>query len=640
MKMKKILSLGLAAVTAFSMLAVTGCGDKSSGKDDTFSWWIYTIDGNGLYDVYEDNPAVEWLNQQIWDVENHTIAKDGKGNSLKFEFQAPIAGSESDNFNTMMGTGEYTDIIDLCVSSDNAKTLYEDGITIELTDYVEKYCPNYVDFLEKNPDVSEKVRYADEDGNYHYYSMAAICDGNAVPWDGYIYRRDWVVKYCEPTDYVWDLESDYVKENGHPAVTPLSEAKAQNNLEGWKANDVTTFKVINDGGDDPSNNYEDNVIFPSGRDYPYTISDWEWMFEGFQKAIDERGWKEDKDAYCTTVYYSGFLATGDLVSSFGGGNGTWAKDMEGNVTYSGTSENFKTYLEAMNNWYEKGWLDKAFTERGADPFYAINMNGFTTGKVGLWIGYTANLGDGIRITCLNEEDAKDAYCMGCPLPVNDVYGSDDQMYHDPDGLFQGGRIDGQIAITEKAKDKDLETLFTFFNWLYTQDGAATRKLGLSKEQLASAEINNNLYEKNNIDGAYELLEDEDGNTVYKMNYDTSADITGCITFGRLAVGITTYGVDQGLGYTVDRGEPKVLSDALQKWNFYTNTADVTLNYGSLFTNDENKAYAKVNNTLQDYIGQEVPKLIKEGLGGWDEYVEKINGYDVESISKIYEKYTK
>ena len=35
MKLKRVLSLGLAAVTACSMLAVTGCGNQSADEDDS-----------------------------------------------------------------------------------------------------------------------------------------------------------------------------------------------------------------------------------------------------------------------------------------------------------------------------------------------------------------------------------------------------------------------------------------------------------------------------------------------------------------------------------------------------------------------------------------------------------------------------
>ena len=136
MKLKRVLSLGLAAVTACSMLAVTGCGNQSADEDDnTFSWWIYMTDGNGTYyDKYEDNPAVEWLNQQYWDVENGTIGTAENGTSLKFTFQAPIAGSEQDNFNTMLSTGDYTDIMDLSAATDNAQTMVNEGILMDLND--------------------------------------------------------------------------------------------------------------------------------------------------------------------------------------------------------------------------------------------------------------------------------------------------------------------------------------------------------------------------------------------------------------------------------------------------------------------------------------------------------------------------
>ena len=79
MKMKRVLSAGLIGAMALSTLAFTGCGSNSgdgSGGDTNFSWWIYSTDGQGVYyDDYADNPAVQWLNQQYWDVENGDLAR-------------------------------------------------------------------------------------------------------------------------------------------------------------------------------------------------------------------------------------------------------------------------------------------------------------------------------------------------------------------------------------------------------------------------------------------------------------------------------------------------------------------------------------------------------------------------------------
>ena len=92
-------------------------------------------DGNGVYyDDYEDNPAVEWLNQQYWDIENGGLGTKEDGTPLKFTFQVPISGSETDNFNTMMSTGEYTDIIDLAMSTDTAATMVDEGTLLDISD--------------------------------------------------------------------------------------------------------------------------------------------------------------------------------------------------------------------------------------------------------------------------------------------------------------------------------------------------------------------------------------------------------------------------------------------------------------------------------------------------------------------------
>ena len=75
MKAKRLLSMGLAAAVCVGTLGLAGCGSKGSDSaENTFSWWLYTDDGAGTYyNSFEDNPSVQWLNQQYWDTENHTL---------------------------------------------------------------------------------------------------------------------------------------------------------------------------------------------------------------------------------------------------------------------------------------------------------------------------------------------------------------------------------------------------------------------------------------------------------------------------------------------------------------------------------------------------------------------------------------
>ena len=389
-------------------------------------------------------------------------------------------------------------------------------------------------------------------------------------------------------------------------------------------------------GEDPNNDYTDNVIFPSGTSDSLTISDWEWMFEAFARALEDKGFSDNSDAYCTTLYYPGFLATGDLVSSFGGGTGSISKDADNNAYDSAITENFRTYLEAMNTWYNNGWLDTRFNERASDIFFRINENGTAQGMVGLWYSGQGNLGTTIRVTCADAEDQQKAYVMPCACPINDVYGTEDQMYKEPDSFYQGGRISGRTAVTKAAEDKDLAALCTFFDWLYTDEGARTLCWGLTSEQLASADIENNLYEENNIDGAYTTSTDENGGTVYTMNYDMSADIGNALHFGRLIVGKEMTGAGADLDYTLVRGNTMIVDKSVQEWTRYTSTGSV-IDYNSLMTEEENAEYSSLFTPLNEYMSQNVPTLIKEGLGGWDEFVDDIqNTYHDADLVAIYQ----
>lgn len=634
MKKKRMLSVLLTGTMALGLLTGCGNGNASSGDDNAFTMWIYNADAEGRYESYADNPVIQWLNNQYWDTENHTLGEEGNGEKVKLSFITPIAGSESDNWNTMIGTGEYPEMLDLTMGG-APQVLYEDGVLMELTDLVEEYMPNYVAMLEADEQLKKLATTTDEDGNVHYYAIYGLKDSMEDIWEGHMYRRDWVVKYCEPTEYIWDWDSDYVKENGHPEVTPLSAAMESGNLNGWKANEQYGTSFTFSQGEDPDNDWEDNVIFPSGTSDPITISDWEWMFEGFQEAIAERGWENDSDAYPTTITYAGQLQTGDLVSSFGGGTATWYVDREGNVQFGGDGENFRTYVEAMNTWYENGWLDSVFNTRASDVFFNINANGFSQGKVGLQLFSTAMLGTTIRATCANAEDQQDAYMMGCALPINDVYGSADQMYQDPDTFYGATRVGGAMGFTTKCEDRDLSAVLSMLNWMYTMEGGLTINKGLNKEQYESMEFDPDIYAEDGLtDGAYTIEQGDDGKDVIVMNYDISDSTGGQHIAQRLQAYLQINANGEDLDYTLDRGMDEVYTHAISEWMKFENTGYI-MSYNSLMNADQDDIYSKTNTEISDYQAQQVPQMIINGLGSWDEYCSKLEAMNPEEVTEVY-----
>lgn len=637
---KRILSVGLMAAMAVSLIA--GCGKSGDdgksggGESQKFTWWITQTDGVGkYYEDYKDAAAVQYINQQYWNTEEGGIGTKENGTNIQFDYIVPIPGNEQENFNNMISLGEYPELIDLAISGESPKSMVENGILMDITEYVEKYMPNYLAYLDAHPELKPLVQVQEDDGSIHYYALYKLADSVREAWEGTLYRRDWVVEYAVPTEYVWDWESDYVKENGHPEVTPLDKAVKENNLNGWKKNDVTKFEA--DYGENPDEDYTDNVIFPSGTADPITISDWEWMFEAFDKAIADRGWTEDTNAYCTSISYMGNSTLGDLVSSFGGGTGLYYIN-DGKVSFDGTSENFATYVECMQNWYQKGWLDQSFHTRANDMFYMINQAGISQGKVGLWCNYHGNsIGTTIRTTCMDERDQQNAFCMPAALPINDMYGGEEQMYQEPDAMYQNSMIEGKTGITTKCEGKDLAALFTFLDWTYTTEGAEVLGKGLTKEQVESVELNPNIFKEYGLDATYAKSTDEEGKTVYTPSLtaqDPESPLIGATQAGRMMVGIALNG-STGEYYNND-GTPAIYKKAYELWGKYLNTGG-TMDYTGLLNADESTEYNKMQTKVVEYMSQNLPGVI-QGKMKWEDYKAGMDALDADSVSKYLQKY--
>ena len=90
---------------------------------------------------------------------------------MNLSYMVPISGSELENFNTMIGTGEYPEIVDLAYSIESPHALYENGVLMDITEYVERYMPNYMAFLDANPELKPLVQVADDDGSARYYAL-------------------------------------------------------------------------------------------------------------------------------------------------------------------------------------------------------------------------------------------------------------------------------------------------------------------------------------------------------------------------------------------------------------------------------------------------------------------------------------
>ncbi len=575
-----VLSLGLAGCSS-------GEGDDS-GKAK-YSIWLLNGEDSSYYDAYDKNPGIEYLLSKTWGPENK---------SVELEFFIPVSGAQQENFNTLLSTGDYPDMMSSTMYTGSFIDLYEQGIIIDLTEHVEQYMPNYTAFLEANPDIAKEA-YHIVDGERKILVINNYRDAVGYNWGGYMYRRDWIVKYGEnPTD--------------------------------GSAFSGSYTGTLDDGSID-KNTWSDNVIFPSGNTDPVYISDWEWMFEIFARAIDDL---EISDGYVTSLSYPGYIGTGDLVCAFGGGSPVWYKNQDNQIVFGGNSDDFKTYLQAMNTWYRNGWVDKAFSEHTADMFFRIDDAKVRSGKVGLWYGVQNQLmgnlddGEGLKAGMV---------AFGARQPINDIYGTAAQQNVEPYTMYQQGREGGSWIITDKVNDKDVVPLLAMLDYMYTPEGSKIGTFGLNQEQYDQTQ--NELYTRYGMtEGSYyRVPEDEErGSKIYAF-VDTIVNDGGTLMSACKANRF--FYLDSVSQYLVRGADP--LLSSLDQWVWYENTGFLQTSFTNKVSSEDQKTVSKTQTNINEFMAKSVPPFIKGEKDpfddeDWANYVKAINKYSPDDVTEIYQ----
>lgn len=578
-KIKKLLSFTICLLLVVSMTACSG-GSNNAATDTSYTMWIYGGADSTYYSDFNDNPVMQYATSKTYGPENKKV---------NIDFWVPAIGSEQDNYQTMIASGDYADVIDGSFT-DTAITMYEQGIILDLTDYVKEYMPNYLAYIEEHPEVKSSV-ISEIDGEEKYLGITGFAEDYDNYWCGYQYRRDWIVQY---------------------GTNPQTGA------------------AFTGGYTDPDDmdSWEDDVVFPSGESDPVYISDWEWMFDIFTKAQEDLG---ITDSYSLSIYYPGYTWSGDLCSCFGGGNMLWSKNEEGEVEFGGTTDHIRAYFECMNSWYENGWLDQEFNERTGDQFYAIDDVSVRQGKVGMWIGLESQLGGRMD----TGDELTTGICVyGSALPINDIYGTEDCKNKEPNCTAGTSLTDSSCYITTSAKNKDIATLCSFFDSFYTIEGGLMRTIGLNAEQVE--EIDNQIYKDNGLeDGAYTVQEDGTYRRSDILTND-SGTLAGAVNCSRIP-GIT-------IVTSIDKGYADTFQASLDRWVQYKNTAGfmgTTVN--KLMTNEDITTCNDIRTKILEYMEQKSPDFIKgvtdiNNDDDWSTWCKMLEKYNYQKASDIYQPY--
>ena len=583
--MKKALAV---IFTLATIICIVSCGGKTGGKSANetveITWWIPRGEDSTYYMSYDDNPAVRYL---------ETMQFNGKNIDLKFS--VPISGSERDNFNTLLMTEDYCKIFDMSYCTSSPEELVNDGIIWDLTPYMKEYMPHYMEIIENDPSLAPYV-YNIVNGEKKVLSLYSITYEILGNFMGLNYRRDWVAKYGK---------------------NPFTGA-------------AFTY-----GYTDPAdyNTYYDDVVFPNGTSDPIYVSDWEWMFGIFEKAIADLG---ITDGYCISLYFKGYSeAGGNFASAFDGGTQMWFRDKSGNAAFNGSSEAMKTYIQMMNSWYKKGWLDKNFAEHTSDQVFAIDSAKINSGKIGAFIGRRGNTGgqmdNGDKLT-------KGIMIYGARPVINDVYGSDAMKNNEPYSLYQYSRLRGNLCISKKASEEDLKTILSMLDYLYTEEGGCLLAFGMTKEQ--NDVLQDPTYAKYNLtNGAFNREILADGSIAYHRDEKLldDNDLASAMAAKRTAIGYYSKGFIPAL----NESYTKCALQAMAEWDYYYNTGYIDKALRNQFTSDEAATYSKVYANIDTYMSQNIPKFITGALDvngvDWDNYVKMLNKYSPNKVTAIYQR---
>lgn len=241
MKTKKRIALVLLLVHLVSLFA--GCGN--SGATTTETTKEYTPQGEVITPVAEAGevslPLVDELTTlTIWGKPNtaffNLIGNNyndsvffqelEKRTNVHIEWIIPASGSERDQLNLLIASGDLPDIIyqtsDAVVQYNTGlDAAVDDGYFMDLTDLLKQYAPNYLAAVEAGGSKVQKGVVTDKG---RYVIMPSIQAEEQPPFMGYMVRKDWLddLGLDIPVTYAdWEnMLTKFKEEKG--AIAPLA----------------------------------------------------------------------------------------------------------------------------------------------------------------------------------------------------------------------------------------------------------------------------------------------------------------------------------------------------------------------------------------------------------------------------------
>jgi putative aldouronate transport system substrate-binding protein len=338
----------------------------------------------------------------------------------------------------------------------------------------------------------------------------------------------------------------------------------------------------------------------TGLDTPVTVEDWENLLVAFQENGHSNALLLHENGFACFFGSEGAISSAYNVTPLGNEDTNAFYNVDGTIYYSPMTENYKEYLKLISDWYARDLIYKDFTSASMGNTRDI----ISQGSIGLFVWNASDM-EGLANSIGVES------CISpITLPVLDADNPESHFYNFTQpvtsGLCVGGNVSGE----------DLDVLLSWFNYLYSDEGAVLSTYG---EENVTFE-----YDENGIPQFTEMIYN---NPNPSYSTDLAADGWTMKNMGGVGIWQATYDV------------PNADQKALEASNLWTTyDADYVLPTISL-TADESYEASSSKADIETYVSEYTLKCIigeYDVDATWEEYLSKLDAMGVQEVVSVYQ----
>lgn len=300
-----------------------------------------------------------------------------KRTGIHADFQHPASGQEQNQFNLMMSSGKYPDVIEWGWNNypGGGRGALDSGAIIRLNDYIQKYAPNLNKILTEQPEVRKQI--STDNGDIYAFPFLKT-DPYLRTYFGIGIRQDWLdkLKLSMPTTIdEWHAVLKEFKEkdpngNGKADEIPLLLLKSKLN---WGNIFINAWGIRNDFYLD-NGKVQYGALTPQFKDFLTTMRTW------YQEGLIDPDYAATDDKQKNAKVTSELVGSTDV--TVGGGIGTYMNAMKDkNPSFQIAGAPYPTLKKGDRPVL--GQLDPIFNGLGA----AISKNNKSVAETVKWLDY-------------------------------------------------------------------------------------------------------------------------------------------------------------------------------------------------------------------------------------------------------------